>query len=559
MCPDLITQHVATWREGDDKWAYRDDAAANIATDKVSLDPYRLQSRKILGLVKDVLPERLQRVEKASIDEVFLDLSAQVHSILLERFPELSNPPPYDDPTERLPLPSVAALDWKADALIDLDEEQETLDPDWDDVAILIGSEIVRDVRARIREVLHYTCSAGIASNKLLSKLGSAFRKPNQQTVVRNRAVWSFLSGFKITKFRNLGGKLGEQVVSTFNTESVGELLDVPLTTMKAKLGNETGMWVYNTVRGIDTSEVNSRTQIKSMLSAKSFRPSIHTPDQAARWLRIFIADIYARLVEEGVLENKRRPRTMNLHHRHHSQTRSRQTPIPQGKALTEETLFDLAKDLLSQIIVEGHVWPCDNLSLSVGGFEDGVKGNMGIDAFLVKGDEAEVLRSATPDNRLPSTGSERLAKKRRAEDGIQRFFSKKSSTDGSSPSEAGPSNPGGELGLASRQPRAKGSDARIGHSVTDSRENVSVERERQLSLVPFLCSRCKTGFDGPDALQEHEDWHLAKDLHEAEHVKPATAERQPSTRNSLQKGPSTSKRGRGGKLEQGQSRLKFG
>ncbi|CRK33108.1 hypothetical protein BN1723_014715 [Verticillium longisporum] len=69
LCPDLIAQHVATWREGDDKWAYRDDAAANITSDKVSLDPYRLQSRRILALIKETLPSDLQKVEKASIDE----------------------------------------------------------------------------------------------------------------------------------------------------------------------------------------------------------------------------------------------------------------------------------------------------------------------------------------------------------------------------------------------------------------------------------------------------------------------------------------------------------
>ncbi|CCE32685.1 related to DNA polymerase eta [Claviceps purpurea 20.1] len=227
LCPSLIAQHVATWREGDDKWAYRDDAAANIASDKVSLDPYRLESRKILAVIKDSLPRNLQRVEKASIDEVFLDLSAHVHAVLLERFSELSTPPPYNDPTEKLPLPSIAALDWKADALVDLNEEQESRDPDWDDVAILIGSEIVRSLRARIREQLGYTCSAGIASNKMISKLGSGFKKPNSQTVVRSRAVHTFLSDFKVTKIRNLGGKLGDQVVSTFKTDLVKELLSI--------------------------------------------------------------------------------------------------------------------------------------------------------------------------------------------------------------------------------------------------------------------------------------------------------------------------------------------
>ncbi|EMR71787.1 putative sister chromatid cohesion protein eso1 protein [Eutypa lata UCREL1] len=226
LCPQLIAQHVATWKEGDERWAYHDDAASHIGTHKVSLDPYRLQSRKILALIKECLPPNQQKVEKASIDEVFIDLSAQVHSILLKRFPELTNPPPYNDPAEKLPLPPVTALDWQADALVDLDNtDAEADDPDWDDVASLVGSEIVRNIRAEIHRSLGYTCSAGIARNKMLSKLGSGYKKPNQQTVIRNRAVQHFLSDMKFTKIRNLGGKLGDQVVSTFHTETIKELL----------------------------------------------------------------------------------------------------------------------------------------------------------------------------------------------------------------------------------------------------------------------------------------------------------------------------------------------
>lgn len=90
-----------------------------------------------------------------------------MHATLLDRFPELKNPPPYDDPTEKLPMPPVTALDWKADALVDLDDtETETDDPDWNDVALLIGSEIVRDVRAAIRAQLKYTCSAVSTNQK---------------------------------------------------------------------------------------------------------------------------------------------------------------------------------------------------------------------------------------------------------------------------------------------------------------------------------------------------------------------------------------------------------
>tara|TARA_R110002003_G_scaffold6_6_gene298 strand:+ start:6348 stop:8516 length:2169 start_codon:yes stop_codon:yes gene_type:complete len=419
QCPNLILQHVATWKEGDEKWAYHEDSFKNMATHKVSLDPYRMECRKILKCIKESLPEKEQRVEKASIDEVFMDLSAQVHTILLARYPELRGPAPYDDPTERLPKVPTTVLDWAADALVETGEEDgEDRDPDWDDVCMVIASEIVRDVRRNIKDTLGYTCSGGVAKNKMLAKLGSGYKKPNQQTVIRNRAVKHFLSDMKFTKIRMLGGKLGDEVVAMFGTDKVRDLVDQPLDQLK-KLGDDTGSWLYSIIRGEDNSEVNPRTQIKSMLSAKSFRPAINSFEQGVRWLRIFVADIFSRCVEEGVLENKRRPKTINLHHRQGAQTRSRQAPIPQGKPLSEAILFDLAKNLLAQVIVDGRAWPCANLSLSVGGFEDGITNNKGIGGFLVRGEEAKAMMST---GRSVST-SEPPAKKRRTKGNIAQFF----------------------------------------------------------------------------------------------------------------------------------------
>ncbi|KAH6644346.1 sister chromatid cohesion protein Eso1 [Boeremia exigua] len=419
QCPELIMQHVATWKEGDEKWAYHEDSFANMATHKVSLDSYRLESRRILKCIKDALPEKEQRVEKASIDEVFMDLSAQVHSILLQRYPILRGPPPYDDPTEPLPKVPTTVLDWAADALVETGEEDgEDKDPDWDDVCMVIASEIVRDVRKHVFDTLHYTCSGGVARNKMLAKLGSGFKKPNQQTIIRNRAIKHFLSDMKFTKIRMLGGKLGDEVVAMFGTDLVKDLVEQPLDQLK-KLGDDTGSWLYSIIRGEDNSEVNTRTQIKSMLSAKSFRPSINSFEQGVRWLRIFVADIFSRCVEEGVLENKRRPKTIILHHRQGAQTRSRSAQIPQGKALSEAILFDLAKNLLAQVVVDGRAWPCANLSLSVGGFEDGPKNNAGIGGFLVRGDQAKAMMSS-------DRGGEPPAKRRRTKGNIANFFGPK-------------------------------------------------------------------------------------------------------------------------------------
>ncbi len=537
-------QHVATWREGDEKWNYHKDAFAHIATHKVSLDPYRLESKRILACIKDMLPEPpIQRVEKASVDEVFLDLSAQIHSILIERYPEIGGPAPYDDPTELLPRPPTTALDWNSDALVDLDNtETEHDDPDWDDIAMLIGSEIVRSVRASIRERLKYTCSAGIARNKMLAKLGSAHKKPNQQTIVRNRAVQNFLAKYKFTKIRNLGGKLGEDVVLKFGTDQVNDLLAFPLEQLRSKLGDETGSWVFEMIRGEDSSEVNFRTQIKSMLSAKSFRPNINTVEQAVKWLRIFASDIFSRLVEEGVLENKRRPRTINLHHRQGAQMRSRQAPIPTGRSIDDIFLFDISKNLLGQIVLDGRAWPCSNLQLSVGGFEDGPIGNQGIGSFLIRGEEAKAMMSNARDYERDEPEGHHAEKRRKSETGaLQRFFAKKQSSygkhnqlgvlrEGRAIDENGSSLPfAGNLVDQEESGNHKGTSIpflatevkRLRETLEDNPATVVQDEGAaiQSSAQVYVCDLCSKSMSS-DKRDEHEDWHFAKDMQAQERIK---------------------------------------
>ena len=599
LCPEIILQHVATWKEGEEKWAYHQDAFAHMATHKVSLDPYRLESRRIFACIKDTLRgPPIQKVEKASIDEVFLDLSAQIYAVLLERYPELSGPAPYDDPTENLPRPPTTALDWNADALVDLDNsETEDDDPDWDDIAMLIGSEIVRTVRAAIRERLKYTCSAGVARNKMIAKLGSAHKKPNQQTVIRNRAIQQFLGDYKFTKIRNLGGKLGEEVVAKFATEDVKDLLRVPIEQLKAKVGDDTGSWLFHIIRGEDHSEVNSRTQIKSMLSAKSFRPSINTSEQAVRWLRIFAADIFSRLVEEGVVENRRRPKTINLHHRQGGQMRSKQAPIPSGRPIDEALLSDIAQNLLGQIVVDGRVWPCSNLQLSVGGFEDGPTKNRGIGGFLVRGDEAKAMvTSKSEHNRsFHAIDAGLPIKRRKLEDGALRMFLNKSET---SRDEGEEDNDVDKFDLIeehatlphehSEENRNSGSRTceDVSSTLLDSSEGMhegidimdKVEQPqgpiltRQSSTETYTCIRCKRPIS-VHKKEEHEDWHFAKNLqiHEnsaastiAVHYNENSVQQSNHVNQSKMPKKFTASRSStpnapGKKVEKGQKRLAFG
>jgi len=238
------------------------------------------------------------------------------------------------------------------------------------------------------------------------------------------------------------------------------------------------------------------------------------------------------------VLENKRRPKTINLHHRQGGQTRSRQAPIPLGKRIDEAALFELAKNLLGQVILEGRVWPCSNISLSVGGFEDGIVGNMGIGSFLVKGDEAKALSSNARKWDVPETGQERPEKRRRLEPmtGIQKFFGKPDSTE----------EHNGEFGaqyLPGNSPSAEGGNADSDEFERRQRLCLTVARTRRPNFNirtpsrrvhrPFhqqhdyICSRCNQALESADGLDSHHDWHFAKDLQDEEngqHSRPPKA-----------------------------------
>ncbi|PGH36611.1 DNA polymerase eta subunit [[Emmonsia] crescens] len=599
-CPQLVTQHVATFREGEGAdWKYRDDAAECVATDKVSLEPYRLESRRILEVIKVALfawaegvmrdvgggergkggggneqQQQLVRVEKAGIDEVFVDLSALVYETLLERYPMLREGEVERDMNERLPRPPTTVLEWgKEDMLVDLDAgEAEEDDPDWDDVCMLVGADIVRSVRVAIWERLKYTCSAGIARNKMMAKLGSACNKPNKQTIVRNRAVQQFLGGFKFTQIRMLGGKLGKQVATIFGTEEVGGLLHISVEQLRLKLGDDTGTWLYELIRGYEYSEVSVRTKIKSMLSTKSFRPGILSSAQAEKWLRIFVADIYGRLLEEGVLENKRRPKVITIHHRTAGQTRSRQIPIPTGRPITDTFLFDLAKTLLAQVINEGNIWPCANLSLNVSGFEDGVTGNQKLDSFFLRGNG---------DAKTASSASRRQQPQQHNSDAQQGYLL------GSEPQKRRKvsANDNGEDGHLKYdlnvQPHC-GADEEEEKSLflhdddnhhhtsgpapttpahTDG-ESAPVTQHDDWATMGmqepyFTCPRCAKAI-AEYGRSEHEDWHFAKDLSAQEREQHASIVAPPRQGGSSRGRGGRGRGGGGGKIDKRQSRLAF-
>lgn len=70
---------------------------------------------------------------------------------------------------------------------------------------------------------------------------------------------------------QGLGGKGGERVTDLFQVEYIGQLRKYSLDVLQASLGEKDGCWLFNLIRGIETTPVNSRNLYKSISASKNF------------------------------------------------------------------------------------------------------------------------------------------------------------------------------------------------------------------------------------------------------------------------------------------------
>lgn len=334
------------------------------------------------------------------------------------------------------------------------------------------------------------------------------------------------------------------------------DLLNIPLEQLQSKLDDGPATWVYNVIRGIDRSDVNPRTQIKTMLSAKSFRPTITTPEQAHRWLIILVSDISSRLEEEGVMEGKRRPKTMTMSHRPAGGGgKMRSVPIPLGRPLTKEVLMTLAGGLLKGAESEGKAYPCSGLSLQVAGFEEREVGNMGIAGFLIKGEQAKSANKERAENQQEE---DRAVKRRRVDEGIGRFFRNEFEDPEADNFDVLESEEGGDM----MEIDVTTADTPTVKLLSSGGQPAGLLVSDPPSYHTYACARCGGEIPMQDQ-EEHEDWHFAKSL--AEEDRAAAMERGAASRNNKKKGNGPPKKGgakgskKGTGMEKGQTKLAFG
>lgn len=204
------------------------------------MEAYRAESRCIM----EILSTSGGIVEQVSIDEAYLDLSAQCEG---------------------------------ADA----------------DESLLLGLPIARELRRRIRDERGLTASIGIASNKLLAKMASDFQKPDGLTLVPERDKVEFLRPMPVRAIHGVG-KVTEQALLTAGLRTIGDLQD-----HRGDLRALVGSWgprLRQFAFGEDDRPLELGDEIKSISAEETFERDTEDRRILRACLREQSSDISAKL-----------------------------------------------------------------------------------------------------------------------------------------------------------------------------------------------------------------------------------------------------------------------
>jgi DNA polymerase-4 len=175
------------------------------------IEKYRQASREVFDILGDITPV----VEKASIDEAYLDIGG----------------------LEKIVGPAEA-----------------------------VGEEI----RRRIKTGTGLTASVGIGPNRLIAKLGSEARKPDGLTVISADEVLDFLAPMPVSNLRGLGPQT-LKIVARLGIRTVAELRATKLAKLREHLGQRAAESFHRQSLGIASSEVVTDRERKSISKETTF------------------------------------------------------------------------------------------------------------------------------------------------------------------------------------------------------------------------------------------------------------------------------------------------
>jgi DNA polymerase IV len=183
--------------------------------------------------------------------------------------------------------------------------EQVSIDEAFLDVAgseALFGPapEIARRIKEAVVAATQLTVSVGVATNKLIAKVGSDLRKPDGLVVVEPGDEAAFLAPLEIRRLWGIGPKTAERL-HALGISTIGELAALPVETLVRNLGDHGGT-LHDRALGIDSDPVlGGGEAAKSVSHETTFAVDVTDPAEIERTLLALTEGVSARLRAAGI------------------------------------------------------------------------------------------------------------------------------------------------------------------------------------------------------------------------------------------------------------------
>ena len=133
------------------------------------------------------------------------------------------------------------------------------------------ANHLARQIKNKIREELKLSCSIGVSSNKLISKIASDYQKPDGLTIIEPNKIEQFLKPLNIRVIPGIGKKT-EQRFKEMNLETIQDLKKIDVFTLNKEFGRKNGTYMFNAIRGINNEPVKEKeesTQYSKIITLK--------------------------------------------------------------------------------------------------------------------------------------------------------------------------------------------------------------------------------------------------------------------------------------------------
>jgi DNA polymerase IV (DinB-like DNA polymerase) len=135
------------------------------------------------------------------------------------------------------------------------------------------------------------TCSIGISYNKLIAKISSDMQKPDGLTTVEEKDAEKFLNRLPVRRLLWVGKKT-EEALEHMGIKTIGDLARSDASALVETFG-VMGNQLYLMAHGIDRSEVEERSEIKSIGRDTTFQEDTDDSDFILKTLNELAEDLY--------------------------------------------------------------------------------------------------------------------------------------------------------------------------------------------------------------------------------------------------------------------------